>query len=181
MTKEEILKIKAELNAIEKAHRSSYDSWGLVGKALQEVAEFLDTMEQEPSLPSDVDEAAEEYAGNHYTNSFDQRICIKEFKAGVKWRDAQIPKLPDGLEDAALKAISGYPPVVVNGEYFYIRKQLFDIFEDGAKWMAGQFEEEAHEEEVQELYQDEDGVHCVVSVGVDYNPGDKVIVQIRKV
>ena len=85
---------------------------------------------------------------------------------------------PQGLDEAAEDSWALY-------EYRESPKGLYstcyvDGFKAGAKWMAGQFEEEAYEEEVQELYQDEDGVHCVVSVGVDYNPGDKVIVQIRK-
>lgn len=57
---------------------------------LRQLLSFIDTLEQEPSLPSDVDEAAEEYAANRYTNSFDQRICIKEFKAGAEWMKSQI-------------------------------------------------------------------------------------------
>ena len=84
---------------------------------------------------------------------------------------------PQGLDEAAE---SLFETIELNEHENIFEDTFKKIFKAGAKWMAGQFEEEAYEEEVQELYQDEDGVHCVVSVGVDYNPGDKVIVQIRK-
>ena len=49
-------------------------------------------------------------------------------------------------------------------------------FKAGAEWMKRKIMDEAYEVEVQEVYQDDDGIHCCVSVGTDYNPGTIVYV-----
>ena len=64
-------------------------------------------------------------------------------KMGYVTLDKQEDKLPAGLEEAADISIRGVVPIVVNGEYYYIRKQLFDVFIAGAKWDRAKMMEEA--------------------------------------
>lgn len=45
-----------------------------------------------------------------------------------------------------------------------------------AEWQKRKMMDEAYEEEVQEVYRDDDGIHCSVSVGTDYKPGTIVYV-----
>lgn len=51
-----------------------------------------------------------------------------------------------------------------------------DGFKEGAEWRKRKMMERAVEEEVQEVYRDDDGIHCCVSVGTDYKPGTIVYV-----
>lgn len=101
-----------------------------------------------PSLPSNLDEVAEEYrdtevcTGSDYIDddgdSLYRSFALKEaFKAGAKWRDAQIPKLPDSLNGAAnnycVDIRLGYPRVMDETD-----KYIFNAFKAGAEWMARQ-------------------------------------------
>lgn len=53
---------------------------------------------------------------------------------------------------------------------------LLYAFKAGAEWMKAKMMDDAYEEEVQEVYRDDDGIHCGVSVGTDYKPGTIVYV-----
>lgn len=87
--------------------------------------------------------------------------------------------LPTNIEEASERIIRGMCPIMTNGEYYFIRKQLFDVCIAGAEWMAGQGVTK-------------DAVIGMATKDIDINvsgrvldklelgPGDKVIVQIRK-
>jgi len=70
------------------------------------------------------------------------------FKAGAEWQKKQ-----DDLETADLLAIA----------------HLQGMEQQKSKMM-----EEAVEKYVHELYTDEEGYHCYISLGTEYAPGDKV-------
>lgn len=85
----------------------------------------------------DVDKAAEDYAwqkeeplaeGERLSTHFNSHI--EDFKAGAQWRDAQIPKLPDSLDKAAIQAHAR----LEDGEGL----SFLNIFKAGADWMASQ-------------------------------------------
>ena len=41
-------------------------------------------------------------------------------------------------------------------------------------------DDESYEVELEEVYQDDKGIHCSISVGTDYKPGDVVISYTKK-
>lgn len=87
------------------------------------------------SLPSDVDEAAVAYS-KQVSDGHNYRDLRVGFIAGARWRDAQIPKLPDGLEEAAENYIA---PIENDEGLDYINfngRDLMDAFKAGAEWMA---------------------------------------------
>ena len=75
----------------ERAKRNRCDSWGIVPDALEEVEGFIDSLQQEqPSLPSDIDKAAEEYSENILANNEDLQDAIEDaFKDGAEWMARQ--------------------------------------------------------------------------------------------
>lgn len=130
-----------------------------------------------PSLPSDLDEAAiqahirlEEGEGLSFLNIF---------KAGAQWRDAQIPKLPDSIDEAAEE----YSPFNLNFDerecygQFYLRLKT-DAFKAGAEWMTRRGE--TIEGEVVKDIKNNLVVIAKGFSGKDAVFGDKVIVQVIK-
>lgn len=115
--------------------------------------------------------------------------CIDGFKAGAKWganhlRDTT-KKVSEDLEEAARecsktiynKPLSGNP----QEGYIVYDPDKYDAFKAGAEWQKRKMMDEAYEEKVQEVYQDDDGIHCSVSVGTDYKPGTIVyVITIQK-
>ena len=108
---------------------------------------------------------------NPYISYNTQQVCRREgFKAGAKWRDAQIPKLPDNLDEAAKK----YAKTQDNN--FLKPEIVCQIFKSGAKWMAEQGE-------THEAFISVKGKRTLLSVLArlsNFKFGDKVIIQIRK-
>ena len=149
--------------------RNIHQSLNGIRKLLNE--EELTGMERleklQPSLPSNIDEAAEEYA---YKTTFDHGVRFDSFKAGAEWRDQQIPKLPPDFEDSRDKANYEIPHSL----------NAFIAFEEGfkagAEWMAGQGIT------VDGTFHHSRGYPSVIELKTylrDYEGAD-VIVQIRK-
>lgn len=86
---EKLKRLVGELK--ERAKRNRCDSWGIVPDALEEVEGFIASLQQEhPSLPSNIDEAAEEYSENILANNEDLQDAIEDaFKEGAKWMAEQ--------------------------------------------------------------------------------------------
>lgn len=86
---EKLKRLVGELK--ERAKRNRCDSWGIVPDALEEVEGFIASLQQEhPSLPSNIDEAAEEYSENILANNEDLQDAIEDvFKEGAKWMARQ--------------------------------------------------------------------------------------------
>ena len=146
-----------------------------------------------PTLPSGLDEAAIEIASDiaptHPDIGFDE--CFEKIKdgikAGVQWRDAQIPKLPDSIDEAAeeyvkttsvkvwgridpKKDLKGYMARANYGT------GLLDGFKAGAEWMAGQWETIDGE-----ITTTSDNGWEIIRIPKKLYPlGTKVTVQIRK-
>ena len=124
-----------------------------------------------------LDEAAEEYenwALSYSQADFPTSISYRQaFKAGAKWRDQQIPKLPDNIYGAAEKWCSDNLPDYLSYDAYEYSVTAFKV---GAEWMAGQ--EETFEAEVYGAGDEIEAEICVNPKSV--KPGDKVIVQIRK-
>ena len=82
------------IERLEEMKRAEYENCGGVNSktgALQEVQELIDSLQQEqPSLPSNIDEAAEEYSENILANNEDLQDAIEDaFKEGAKWMAEQ--------------------------------------------------------------------------------------------
>ena len=112
------------------------------------------------------------------------------FKAGAEWRDIHIPKLPDNIDEAAELSANGamisrqaamYNTVVYNtGIKCFDHSDLMKQFKAGAKWMA---EQGYTKEAVIGIATEEISINVSEQTlnELDLRPGDKVIVQIRKV
>ena len=97
-------------------------------QALQVAIQTLSSKE-----PQGLDEAAEkagwEWACENKLDPYSMGQAYYEgYKAGVKWRDAQITKLPDNIDEAAFEYACGSP----------FRNTETAAFKAGAKWMAEQ-------------------------------------------
>lgn len=129
-----------------------------------------------PSLPSGLDEAAiqahirlEEGEGLSFLNIF---------KAGAQWRDAQIPKLPDSIDEAAEEWLTERENMIREKYYpfEFNAKDIFDAFKAGTEWMARQGYT------VDGTFHHSCGYPSVIELKTylrDYEGAD-VIVQIRK-
>ena len=110
---------------------------------LSKLLSFLDTL-QEPSLPSNLDEAAEKFSWQRFSSekmAVQRRSARIGFKAGYALRDAQIPKLPDNLEEAAKAIVIQMHPCMkdcsICGDRLTLG-ELVALVKAGAEWMAGQ-------------------------------------------
>ena len=110
---------------------------------LSKLLSFLDTL-QEPSLPSNLDEAAEKFSWQRFSSekmAVQRRSARIGFKAGYALRDAQIPKLPDNLEEAAKAIVIQMHPCMkdcsICGDRLTLG-ELVALVNAGVKWMAGQ-------------------------------------------
>ena len=138
--------------------------------------EALDIMLNEPSLPSNLDEAAKEYANiqddddrEKYVNGY----LYNGFFAGAKWRDAQIPKLPDNIDEASFYYAEACK--YEGGEKLLCAEH----FKAGAGWMA----EQGVTKECPIGMATEKIICNITEKTLDtlgICPGDKVIVHIRK-
>ena len=145
--------------------------------------------ECKPSIPSDIDEAAEEYALDVKAKPFGD--LVKEtFKAGAQWRDAQIPKL-DSLDEVAIPESkmsewmkygphTNYPWCSVPDAIKITAENFFALGKQtGAKWMAGQgYTVDGIvicDKELTRGYKD-----IVMSIPDELKVDDKVTLQIRK-
>ena len=99
-------------------------------------------MLSQPSLPSNLDEAAEEYALDVKAKPYGN--LVKEaFKDGVKWRDARIPKLPENLDEAAeeyrdTEVCTGSDYIDDDGDSLYRSFALKDAFKAGVEWQLNE-------------------------------------------
>lgn len=165
MAKEELIDLYVEANP----HFSG--GWGELRDLLNSFADELT-----PSLPEGLDEAAFAYENAQWEAGmkdcgYAPQDVAAAFKSGWMARDAQIPKLPDDVDEAAYNFALHYD----NGTCDGIAQ---DCFIAGAEWMAGQghtFETIMQEDEVDELVPT-----CPDMYNHGYSYADKVIVQIRK-
>lgn len=170
MTKEEAIKVIRHM---------AYLSAHVVENGV-EAYEYIEQFLSKPSLPSNLDKAAEKYAwkkeeplsdGERLSFCFNPRIDA--FKAGAEWRDAQIPKLSNNLDEVAENRVTE------NGRFkitSFEKMRIEDIM-FGAEWMAKQGET------VEGYITDEiayNGIAVILDNEEQFKPGDKVIVQIRK-
>lgn len=134
------------------------------------------TAKCESSLPSNLDEAEFEYAQSLDeipANQEEEKMIYDAFKAGAEWRDAQIPKLSNNLDEVAENRVTK------NGRFkitSFEKMRIEDIM-FGAEWMAKQGET------VEGYITDEiayNGIAVILNNEEQFKPGDKVIVQIRK-
>ena len=155
-----------------------------------ELLAFLDTLPDEPvtdchdlnqssplsNLPRHIADEAEDHSGSY------KRI-YRRMDETERWRrehpDEYEKQLNDllstsNLAEAAEKSWVDY-------EYREDPRGLYsscyiDGFIAGAELQKRKMMEGAVEEEVQEVYRDDDGIHCCVSVGTGYKPGAIVYV-----
>ena len=134
MTKEEcigLLKRYAEYNGMGIPN--------LVGcrEAMRMAAELL----ERPSIPSNLDEAAEEYSLDVKAKPYGN-IVKEAFKDGATWRDSQIPELPSNLDEAAeewCKRNNKGIALCADKKSHYLAEGMY-AFKAGTEWMAGQFQ-----------------------------------------
>lgn len=94
--------------------------------------------QEQPSLPSDLDEAAKQFQGRWDNDQSPEA----SFKAGAQWRDAQIPKLPDSIDEAAEEygyinwQSEDYHEGASEGLPFDAIGHTANCFKAGAEWMA---------------------------------------------
>lgn len=221
MTRYDLLDIRAALDKASYWARKQADLFQII-----DAKKKVEALLNEPSLPSNLDKAAKEYACEYTENDngnggedWEDDIRIT-FMAGAEWMAKQLPLPEDSVafqkgvqegrrlerEDAgrladASKTISedleeaAENPYVLNDvshaafEYErtrndldarsdneVVRRAFIAGFKAGAEMMKAKMMDDAYEEEVQEVYRDEDGIHCSVSVGTDYKPGTIVYV-----
>ena len=147
-----------------------------------------------PSLPSELDEAAQKVEDYYDVGEEHGYLCchrgdIKNaFKAGAEWYNSKTPKLPDNLDEAAeeysnipynfgdfvqIEYEFGEPIETIVDDKMFVK----EAFKDGAEWMAGQGA--SYNTEVGWI----DGPTVLDwpdNILDEFKMGDKVIVQIRK-
>ena len=149
----------------------------------EEYAKLLDDAVREYER---LDEAANSYRLEKDNGELYGYDLLDAFKAGAKWRDSQILKLPDNLDRAA-ERYGLDEASVVRGTL----SELTDAFKAGAKWMAEQgvsYEDVVYlldGGDTLKAYPGLDGANetvCLCNAIEDgcLKVGDKVIVQIRK-
>lgn len=117
---------------------------GMTGsKSFKEALDLAIVSLSLPSLPSDLDEAAEAYRKKVYCGDSEMCQFVREvFKAGAQWRDAQIPKLPDSIDEAAEEYAynnwedNDYHTGASEGLPFDAIGHTANCFKAGAEWMA---------------------------------------------
>lgn len=113
----------------------------------------------------------EELARDKYIDSHDAMCRTRELNIVLSFIDTlskEKSEIPNDLEEVAENYLQEVKATFLRTMEHPTAK---DAFIAGAEWQKATMMEDAYEEEVQELYQDEDGIHCVVSVGTDYKPG----------
>ena len=97
----------------------------------EQTYESVETHKEQPSLPSDIDEAAEKYSENILANNEDLQDAIEDaFKAGAEWMAGRYEKIEGDLVDwystsdgkdycCGVKTIDAFEVP----EGFYIRKK----------------------------------------------------------
>jgi len=110
----------------------------------EEIVEAIKTLSH-PSIPSNIDEAAEEYSLDVKAKPY-ENLVKEAFKHGAAWRDSQILKLPSNLDNAAEKyANKEFPDEPSCGQWGtgdyeppvdmeYPREIAKEAFISGAKW-----------------------------------------------
>ena len=87
---------------------------------------------------------------------------------------------PNDLEEAAGNHIRNVVDTAGHPGWDWTTQDIAEAFIAGSKWQKERMMKEAVEKDVHELYTDEEGYHCYVSLGTDYMPGDKVRIIIVK-
>lgn len=142
----------------------------------------IDALSQ-PSTHEGLEEAAVKYMFVQDGRDSMEDASIKgAFKAGANWRDAQIPKLPDNLDEAARVSMPKPNGIESNMDFSFF--QMIGMFEQGAKWMAGRGvsgigslhyanQGEGVKDELELFFHD-------IFPDNEWEEGENVIVQIRK-
>lgn len=165
---------------------------GMTGaESFKEALDLAIVSLSQPSLPSGLDEAAKQFQ-ERWDNDQSPEAS---FKAGAQWRDAQIPKLPDSIDEAAEEYAynnwedNDYHTGASEGLPFDAIGHTERCFKAGAEWMAGQYKTLGETE----IYLEDDGGEAPYTqewldlattefaVPEGFKPGDKVFVQIRKI
>lgn len=102
----------------------------------KESREYFDKLVSQPSLPSDLDEAAEIYADGENPTCPCEECLVKTFKAGAEWRDAQTQKLPDNVDEAAEEIIREKYPSFVNCVTL-VKREIIELIKAGYALAAG--------------------------------------------
>ena len=147
-------------------------------ETMQERGAYLGLIDFLGTLPDESEKPAIGY-DEAYLNE-------KIAKASKSWEGVDVDKFMD--------EIRGHEPVTdchdleeAAEEYAttHLRNNEFptadSAFKAGAEWQKAKMMEGAVEGEVREVYRDDDGIHCCVSVGTDYKPGTIVyVITIQK-
>lgn len=155
MTREELIKkIDAEIAKLSDNASQMCEEYEGYRLACQDISDVLHEIAKEiqPSLPSNLDEAADcykdtikpedvdDYVNCIFYQTFTEYQIADAFKAGAEWREQQIPKLPSNIDEAAQKVEDYYD---VGEEHGYLNCHRGDIkgaVKFGAELMAGQFQ-----------------------------------------
>lgn len=106
--------------------------------------------------------------------------CARHFAEwGAEHLRDSTKMIDEGLEEAAREYAKEYTKNEGNGGDDW-EDDIQITFKTGAEWMKAKMMEEAVEKYVHELYTDEEGYHCYISLGTEYAPGDKVRVIVIK-
>ena len=140
---------------------AEYDGMGIPNlagckDAMRMAAELL----ERPSLPSNMDEAAEEYAGVNYdceteTDAFYHHIETEAFKAGS---DFGAKKMLAKLKENCVIIVKDLYEIALEGKFI-------EGMEEGKKWMAGQFQK--IEGELVDWYSTSDGKDYCYGISTD--------------
>lgn len=108
-------------------------------------------------------------------------LGIKPFRDGNQWCYLYGDNIQEGIcgfGETIYKAAWDFYTNIKTEEARQAKPEIFDTmaFQKGVKEGKRLMMEGAVEEEVQEVYRDDDGIHCCVSVGTDYEPGTIVYV-----
>lgn len=94
------------------------------------------------------------------------------------------PIIPDDLEEAAGEYSFNIPSklfhLLSEDQQILWKKEIEQAYLAGAVNEREKMMKEAVEKDIHELYTDEEGYHCYVSLGTDYMPGDRVHIIIVK-
>lgn len=173
----ELLRARTEHNS-ENEGRALFKMESLMVSTLQHLACII----EQPSLPSNLDEAAEEYSERFQDKKY-KLYAFHGFRDGAMWRDSQAQKLSNDIDGAAELSANDamikrqFPSVVYNrGLKCFDHSDLIKQFKAGAEWMAGQGRT------VDGTFHRSRGYPSVIELKTylrDYEGAD-VIVQIRK-
>lgn len=173
----QIERIVAEIQRLKK--EGAWDGYTAMG-ALDYIESYVNLVAREPSLPSNLDEAAKQFQRRWDNDQSPEASFI----AGAQWRDAQIPKLQDSIDEAAEEygrkeyshAIHFWDEGLSKNRPEVMKEDFVNAFKAGAEWQKAKMLGKAVETVVENgIFLS--GMDCAT---LGYKFGDKVKVIIVK-